>query len=67
MQTAPQTIPRATRHRLVAAEDPPESSGWGRAPIPMSATLAANEALTRKREAGDPVLPLAFGCLLYTF
>jgi aspartate aminotransferase len=61
MQTAPQTIPGATRHRLVPADDPPESSSWGRAPIPVSATLAANEALTRKRQAGEPVLPLAFG------
>ena len=30
-------------------------------PIPVSATLAANEALARKRRAGEPVLPLAFG------
>jgi hypothetical protein len=61
MQTAAQKIPRATRHRLVRAEDPPESSSSGRAPTPVSATLAANEALTRKRQAGKPVLPLAFG------
>jgi aspartate aminotransferase len=31
------------------------------APIPVSATLAANEALARKRVAGETVLPLAFG------
>ena len=31
------------------------------APIPVSATLAANEALARKRRAGETVLPLAFG------
>ena len=31
------------------------------APIPVSATLAANETLARKRRAGEPVLPLAFG------
>jgi aspartate aminotransferase len=30
-------------------------------PIPVSATLAANETLARKRRAGQPVLPLAFG------
>jgi aspartate aminotransferase len=29
--------------------------------VPVSATLAAHEALTTKRQAGDPVLPLAFG------
>jgi aspartate aminotransferase len=29
--------------------------------VPVSATLAAHEALTRKREAGEPVLLLAFG------
>jgi aspartate aminotransferase len=61
MQTAPQAITGATRHRLVPAGDPPESSDGGRASIPVSATLAANEALTGRREAGQPVLPLAFG------
>src|SRR5580693_10293118 len=30
-------------------------------PIPVSATLAANETLARKRRAGEPVLPMAFG------
>ena len=30
-------------------------------PVPVSATLAAHEVLTRKRQAGEPVLPLAFG------
>jgi aspartate aminotransferase len=29
--------------------------------VPVSATLAANEVLARKRQAGEPVLPLAFG------
>src|SRR5215468_4179476 len=29
--------------------------------IPLSATLAANEILIRKRQAGEPVLPLSFG------
>jgi aspartate aminotransferase len=29
--------------------------------IPVSATLAANELMARRREAGEPVLPLAFG------
>ena len=29
--------------------------------IPVSATLAANEILIRKRRAGEPVLPLSFG------
>jgi aspartate aminotransferase len=29
--------------------------------VPVSATLAANEALARRRTAGEPVLPLAFG------
>src|ERR1035438_810700 len=31
------------------------------APIPVSATLAANEAMARKRRAGETVLPLGFG------
>src|SRR5215475_11369331 len=31
------------------------------AAVPVSATLAANEAMQRRRERGEPVLPLAFG------
>jgi aspartate aminotransferase len=30
-------------------------------PTPVSATLAANEILIRRRQAGEPVLPLSFG------
>jgi aspartate aminotransferase len=33
----------------------------GRTRVPVSATLAANEALARRRRRGEPVLPLAFG------
>ncbi len=33
----------------------------GRARVPVSATLAANEALASRRRRGEPVLPLAFG------
>ncbi len=29
--------------------------------VPVSATLAANEVMARRRERGEPVLPLAFG------
>ena len=29
--------------------------------VPVSATLAANEKMARRRQAGEPVLPLAFG------
>jgi aspartate aminotransferase len=32
-----------------------------RSGVPVSATLAANEALARRRRGGQPVLPLAFG------
>ena len=32
-----------------------------RSGVPVSATLAANEALGRRRRGGQPVLPLAFG------
>jgi aspartate aminotransferase len=35
--------------------------GWALATVSVSATLAANEALARKRKAGETVLPLAFG------
>jgi aspartate aminotransferase len=30
-------------------------------PVPVSATLAANEALEARRDRGEPVLPMAFG------
>jgi aspartate aminotransferase len=33
----------------------------GRAIVPVSATLAANEVMASRRRAGQPVLPLAFG------
>ena len=33
----------------------------GPARIPVSATLAANEAMDARRRRGEPVLPLAFG------
>jgi aspartate aminotransferase len=33
----------------------------GSAPVPVSATLAANETLDARRRRGEPVLPLAFG------
>ena len=33
----------------------------GRTTVPVSATLAANEVLAKRRRAGQPVLPLAFG------
>jgi aspartate aminotransferase len=33
----------------------------GQTRVPVSATLAANEALARRRRRGEPVLPLAFG------
>jgi aspartate aminotransferase len=44
---------------------PPPAAGAGRAgreeQRPVSATLAANEALAARRRRGQPVLPLAFG------
>src|SRR5690349_9267811 len=39
----------------------PVSLAPGGTTVPVSATLAANEALARRRQAGKPVLPLAFG------
>jgi len=38
-----------------------QSPTLGPAPVPVSATLAANEALDARRRRGEPVLPLAFG------
>ncbi|HEY2443857.1 MAG TPA: pyridoxal phosphate-dependent aminotransferase [Streptosporangiaceae bacterium] len=39
----------------------PRSVTTARPRTPLSATLAANEALARRRQRGEPVLPLAFG------
>ncbi len=59
-RTAP---PAATQLDVPApALTAPTAPGLGALPpIPVSATLAANETLARKRRAGQPVLPLAFG------
>ncbi len=39
----------------------PAALARGRRGVPVSATLAANEALASRRSRGEPVLPLAFG------
>jgi aspartate aminotransferase len=39
----------------------PPPHAFGHRSIPVSATLAANEALASRRSRGEPVLPLAFG------
>src|SRR4051794_36081469 len=45
-----------------ARVQPARTAPWERMmPVAVSATLAANEALDRRRRAGLPVLPLAFG------
>src|SRR5580693_8034738 len=64
--TVPSDAP-ATRAAPPPAAPPPATAqpappGLGTLPpIPVSATLAANETLARKRRNGEPVLPLAFG------
>ena len=39
----------------------PSSPALGAVPIPVSATLAANETMDARRRRGEPVLPLGFG------
>jgi len=39
----------------------PARLGFTRHDVPVSATLAANEAMAYRRSRGEPVLPLAFG------
>ncbi len=46
---------------MASSAMPISQSGAAAAPVTVSATLAANEALASKRRAGIPVLPLAFG------
>src|SRR5215813_242 len=41
--------------------EPPAASPVSDEHMPVSATLAANEALAARRSRGEPVLPLAFG------
>jgi aspartate aminotransferase len=64
--TEPTTLPA----RAPSSTAPPASSPTSPLPaalatrgssVPVSATLAANEALTSRRLRGEPVLPLAFG------
>src|SRR6266702_1991462 len=50
LTAAPDAAPAATPAAAPTAE-----------PMPVSATLAANEALAARRSRGQPVLPLAFG------
>jgi aspartate aminotransferase len=61
MQTVPRTTRRARLQSPVAGPAQEELPGQALTSIPVSATLAANEALAREREAGQPMLPLAFG------
>jgi aspartate aminotransferase len=44
-----------------AGPSPAGAARLGPAPIPVSATLAANETMDARRRRGEPVLPLAFG------
>ena len=46
---------------VVPRSPAPAGLPTGGAVVPVSATLAANEAMARRRQAGEPVLPLAFG------
>ena len=66
--TEPTTLPAADR--AAVAQRSPRAHAPGRcrsrlrtraAACPVSATLAANEALESRRQRGEPVLPLAFG------
>jgi aspartate aminotransferase len=45
----------------VLAADAATSADRDPGPVPVSATLAANEAMAIRRRRGEPVLPLAFG------
>jgi aspartate aminotransferase len=59
----PATIPGAVPRRPAAPASRPGHlvAGHAAGQVPISATLAAQEELTRRRRAGLPVLPLAFG------
>ncbi len=57
--TEPTSLPTPLATGAQVATAPTASRGHGT--VPVSATLAANEALARRRERGESVLPLAFG------
>jgi aspartate aminotransferase len=59
--TAPSTAAPSAAPSPTAAPPAAEPPGAPLPPVPVSATLAANETLGRKRRAGETVLPLAFG------
>jgi hypothetical protein len=61
MQTAQRITLRAEPQQLIAERSRKGFPDGALAPVPVSETLAANEALARRREAGTTVLPLAFG------
>src|SRR5580704_10039794 len=54
------TATAASLTAALAAAPAPPKPGVAE-PLPVSATLAANEALAARRSRGQPVLPLAFG------
>ena len=56
---SPTTTAASLTAALAAAPAPPKPDVVE--PLPVSATLAANEALAARRSQGQPVLPLAFG------
>jgi len=55
--TEPTSLYSATQSPAALAPERRRAPGG----VPVSATLAANEALAQRRRRGEPVLPLAFG------
>jgi aspartate aminotransferase len=51
----------APSRRKTAPPAPPPLREFSRRAVPVSPTLAANEAMASRRRRGEPVLPLAFG------
>jgi hypothetical protein len=60
---APEALLAGAGPRRVTVGHAPRGLAAGTASgrVPISATLAAQEVLARKRQAGETVLPLAFG------
>jgi aspartate aminotransferase len=58
----PPTVESGEQRTAAAPAEPPRLPvGPIAAQVPVSATLAAQEVLAARRQAGEPVLPLAFG------
>jgi aspartate/methionine/tyrosine aminotransferase len=59
--TEPTSVPASTGASGASGPESPPDSSFAPLQVPVSATLAANEAMAARRLRGEPILPLGFG------